>query len=228
MNKKLVAWLKDRGVKLTWSEPPGGHSFLVWRRNLADLAHLLFQEKPTLSLEPMSSDAKKYYFPVGSLDSSADLDEFRREWYSKQLYAMQEPSLSQGKARADVVYRFLWLRSFNHPISVRVEKTGSSVNLHVVELDGAGGYGPGRFLRKTQKALPVADFEKLAARLGKPEFWQQKGPEIGRDGAEWILESMQDGRYQVADQWSPESGEFRDVCLMFLEFAEFLPMDHLY
>jgi enterochelin esterase family protein len=227
-NKKLVEWLKSKGIKLTWVETPGGHSFLVWRRNLADFAHLLFREKPTLSFEPMSSDAKKYYFPVGSLDPFSHLDEFRREWYSRHLYGMQEPSLSQDKAKADVVYRFVWLRSFHHPISVRVEKTGSSIDLYAVELDGAGGYDPGRILRKTQKVLPVADFEKLADRLGKPEFWQRKARENGLDGAEWILETTQNGRYQVAVEWSPKSGEFRDVCLVFLELAGLLPMDRVY
>jgi enterochelin esterase-like enzyme len=45
-NQKLVAWLKTKGVKLTWVETPGGHSFLVWRRYLADLAAQLFQDKP--------------------------------------------------------------------------------------------------------------------------------------------------------------------------------------
>ncbi len=228
VNKKLVEWLKSKGVKLTWVETPGGHSFLVWRRNLADFAHLLFREKPTFLLEPMSSDAKKYHFPVGSLDPSPHSDEFTREWYSRHLYGMQEPSLSQGKAKADVVYRFLWLRSFHHPISVRVEKTGSSVDLYAVELDGAGGYDPGKILRKTQKSLPMVDFEKLADRLGKPEFWQQRGRQSGVDGAEWILESLQNGRYQVANRWSPKSGEFREVCFLFLEYAGLLPMDPVY
>jgi enterochelin esterase family protein len=46
VNRKLVEWLQSKSVKLTWLETPGGHSFLVWRRYLADLAPLLFQERP--------------------------------------------------------------------------------------------------------------------------------------------------------------------------------------
>ncbi len=46
VNQKLVEWLKFKGVKLTWIETPGGHSFMVWRRYLADFVPLLFQEKP--------------------------------------------------------------------------------------------------------------------------------------------------------------------------------------
>jgi len=229
INTNLVAWLADRGIKLEGPDTPGGHSFMVWRRNLADFAHRLFQEKPDLRSKPLSSDVLKYYFPVGSLDPSEPyLDGLRREWYSKHLHAMQEPSLSQGKARADVAYRFLWLRTFHRPISVRIEKSGSLVDLYAVELDGKGGYDPGRILRKTQKVLAEADFERLRAKLSRPEFWQQKGPENGLDGAEWILESRQEGRYRIANQWMPQSREFRDVCLMFLDLAGFLPMGDIY
>ncbi|MEN6426966.1 MAG: alpha/beta hydrolase-fold protein [Phycisphaerales bacterium] len=46
LNKKLVEWFETKGVKLTWVETPGGHSFMVWRRYLAELAPLLFQDKP--------------------------------------------------------------------------------------------------------------------------------------------------------------------------------------
>ena len=42
-NQKLVEWLKSEGVKLTWVETPGTHSFTVWRRYLAEFAPLLFQ-----------------------------------------------------------------------------------------------------------------------------------------------------------------------------------------
>jgi enterochelin esterase-like enzyme len=46
INQKLVDWLKSEGVKLTWVQTPGGHSFTVWRRNLAEFAPLLFQRLP--------------------------------------------------------------------------------------------------------------------------------------------------------------------------------------
>jgi len=44
-NQKLNDWLTAKGITHTWVEPPGQHSYRVWRRNLAQFARLLFQEK---------------------------------------------------------------------------------------------------------------------------------------------------------------------------------------
>jgi len=44
-NQKFDQWLKAKGVAHTWVEAPGRHSFLVWRRFLAEFAPLLFQDK---------------------------------------------------------------------------------------------------------------------------------------------------------------------------------------
>ena len=45
LNRKLVEWLKSKGVKLTWVETSGTHSFTLWRRYLAEFTPLLFQDK---------------------------------------------------------------------------------------------------------------------------------------------------------------------------------------
>ena len=41
-NRKLVAWLKGKGVSLTAVETPGMHTWMVWRQNLIAFAPLLF------------------------------------------------------------------------------------------------------------------------------------------------------------------------------------------
>jgi enterochelin esterase family protein len=42
-NRKLVSWLKGKGVTLTAVETPGMHTWMVWRHNLITFAPLLFQ-----------------------------------------------------------------------------------------------------------------------------------------------------------------------------------------
>ncbi len=43
INRKLREWLKSKGVRHTDVETPGAHTWMVWRRNLATFAALLFQ-----------------------------------------------------------------------------------------------------------------------------------------------------------------------------------------
>ncbi|MGB6479538.1 MAG: alpha/beta hydrolase-fold protein [Candidatus Sulfotelmatobacter sp.] len=43
VNRNLREWLKTKGVKATEIETPGMHTWMVWRRNLAEFAPLLFR-----------------------------------------------------------------------------------------------------------------------------------------------------------------------------------------
>ncbi len=43
-NRKFHDWLKSKGVQHTWIETPGAHTWMVWRRNLAEFSALLFRE----------------------------------------------------------------------------------------------------------------------------------------------------------------------------------------
>jgi len=43
INRNLRAWFKTKGVKATEIETPGMHTWMVWRRNLAEFAGLLFR-----------------------------------------------------------------------------------------------------------------------------------------------------------------------------------------
>jgi enterochelin esterase family protein len=42
-NKKFLEWLKSKDVKFTWTETGGAHTWMVWRRYLADFTPLLFR-----------------------------------------------------------------------------------------------------------------------------------------------------------------------------------------
>jgi enterochelin esterase family protein len=44
-NRKFRDWLKSRGIQHTAIETPGTHTWMVWRRNLANFVPLLFQER---------------------------------------------------------------------------------------------------------------------------------------------------------------------------------------
>lgn len=42
INQQLVDWLQSKQVRHTWVKTPGSHSFMVWRRYLAEFVPLLF------------------------------------------------------------------------------------------------------------------------------------------------------------------------------------------
>ncbi len=44
-NRKFREWLKSKGVRHTDIETAGAHTWMVWRRNLAEFAPLLFRDK---------------------------------------------------------------------------------------------------------------------------------------------------------------------------------------
>jgi enterochelin esterase family protein len=48
-NRKLSEWLKSKDVRHTMIETPGAHTWMVWRRYVADFAPRLFQQKPEVS-----------------------------------------------------------------------------------------------------------------------------------------------------------------------------------
>ena len=45
VNKQFREWLKGKNIQFTPIDTPGQHTWMVWRRNLTDLAPLLFQPK---------------------------------------------------------------------------------------------------------------------------------------------------------------------------------------
>jgi enterochelin esterase-like enzyme len=44
-NKRFEEWLTGKKIQHIWRQIPGQHSYRVWRRNLAEVATLLFQDK---------------------------------------------------------------------------------------------------------------------------------------------------------------------------------------
>jgi hypothetical protein len=151
---------------------------------------------------------------------SASLDAFRRGWYSEHLSAMGEPSLSCGAPTVVESYRFLWLRTFHQPIAIRITHTGKQYQLDGVVLNGAGGYAPGRVLRRTRRTLSLTQWEQAISALEAIEFWTMPTANneiLALDGAQWIIEGRSD-HYHMVDRWGGADGLQR-VGLIFLNLS---------
>jgi hypothetical protein len=173
------------------------------------------------------------YFPAGVFHGAGvppDRDARLQRWYGKQLCTMDEGPLAD--LPADETYRFLWLRSFHHPVSVRIESSRGRSSLVAVELDGPNGHDPGRIERRTERTLIEQEWQSLTSALSAAKFWEaptDDPAEQGMDGAEWIFEGHRSRVYRVVTRWSPGAGPFRSLGEKFLEAARFsFPADEVY
>jgi hypothetical protein len=162
------------------------------------------------------------FFPKGTFHpDNVKLDAFVAEWYSKQLTALEEPSLFAAKQDSSVQsYRFLWLRTFHHPVSVRVtlqpDESGSVVTKVA---DGAGGYQPGKLIVNKTEKLPAEKMRVFLEKVDTLKYWTlpERDPERqGMDGAQWVIEGVADGKYRLVDRWTPKAGAVRELGLYFL------------
>jgi hypothetical protein len=93
-------------------------------------------------------DVGPQYFPTGTFRDSSESGSFKNftaRWFAKHLRVMAEPSLSEAtKYKLLVTYRFLWLRTFHHPIAIRLTIRRDGTGFLTGKMtSGHGGYEPG-------------------------------------------------------------------------------------
>jgi hypothetical protein len=157
------------------------------------------------------------YFPESSLDLRRH--HFKSDWYSVQLDALQEPSLYQmAKAPNAESYRFLWLRSFNHPIAVRLDPKPDGTSVLTTKVaSGAGGFRPGVLSENSSRLLTGEQTKMFLSKVTELGFWNAPNPvqdQRGTDGSQWIIEGVKDSHYHVVDRWSPTNGVARQLGLL--------------
>ena len=141
---------------------------------------------------------------------------FKAHWYSSQLQGLDEPSLFAltGNATAHA-YRFLWLRTFHHPIAIRLNIDPDGTGMLTTKMSsGAGGYSPGKLVQDSTRRLDATQIKDFLARIEQEGFWTAPNPindQKGTDGSQWIIEGVKGGHYHVVDRWSPSKGPARDL-----------------
>jgi hypothetical protein len=160
------------------------------------------------------------FSPDGSLGKDNPLP----EWYSKHLNALHEPSLWESSKTLNAqTYRFLWLRTFDHPIAIRLDVKPDGNSLLTTKISsGQGGYEPGRLIRNSARKLSKEQTAWFLARIEELHFWSLPTKEaeepnvINLDGAEWVLEGTKDGDYHLVDRWSPDKGAVHALGIIML------------
>ena len=173
-------------------------------------------------------DVNPQYFPIGVFSEYPDLSDFRSRWYAKHLRAMSEPSmLEAAKDKSVEGYRFLWLRTFRQPIAIRMTiRPDGSAQLTGIEMTGKGGYDPGIVATTQIVEISQDQIHQFRSLLDTTEYWSMPTVDVRlheeriRDGDEWILEGVRDGRYHVVARVSPRNGTYREACLYLLSLSK--------
>ncbi|MFO6447805.1 hypothetical protein ACLBKU_11720 [Erythrobacter sp. NE805] len=163
---------------------------------------------------------------TGQIGNGPLLDDFTNRWYSSHLKAAGEQSLINAARAApqNVHLRFTWLRSFHRPIVVRIdEQPDGTATIEAKMLSGAGGYDPGKIAKRVSRDLTPSEWSAIKDRLGRGELQSEPAGhcDLGMDGAQWIVELVEDGRYAFFERWSPDGGAVRDTGLAMLALTGF-------
>ncbi|HUM98051.1 MAG TPA: hypothetical protein PK275_09350 [Chitinophagaceae bacterium] len=161
---------------------------------------------------PLPANNTTFYFET-KLDRQDTInntvDSFLNSWFSKILFSLQEPVLKDYKGDKEV-YRFTWLRTFNHPVVVRLEKQGKIVKAFSKVSDGAGGYEPEGIIFDTTFSLTQKQINTINFKLGIEKFLDRQTElrTVGEYGSKWIIEVYKEQKYHVVIRWTPEKGTF--------------------
>ncbi len=168
----------------------------------------------TIVLEPATLEMQVY-------------QEWEASWneaYSQFLTAMREPNFcSKSPTATGEAYRFLWLRSFDNPILVKLDLLSDGTGIVETKvLSGQGGYEPGVLKESKKRKIPKEMVEWFRGIVDSDvKFWNLPAAVhdpnvIGLDGAMWITEARRGGKCHAVKQWSPETSPYRGLGLTFL------------
>jgi len=175
---------------------------------------LILLGTPTSSAE--EADTSAAYFPDDAFDSA-----WRKSWYSRALGALEEPSIFSDGCKEKRCVRFLWLRTFHKPVSVRIEFSADGTStLFYKQTDGKGGYEFGRLELSADRDLSVEQTSKIA-KLAELAVWDAPDWAAGLDGANWVVEFRDRDGYLVVDAWAPYNSPIHDLGVMLIGLSTF-------
>jgi bifunctional DNA-binding transcriptional regulator/antitoxin component of YhaV-PrlF toxin-antitoxin module len=174
------------------------------------------------------TQAQEPYFPeLVFFPKDKDLNSIVDETKSVHLKAMKEPSLWKlpQRDRTANVYRFLWLASGEHPICIRLTRTGGGFVSHIAGHDGPPGITAGRQTLNKDVKLSGQQGKRLVGLLERTTFWtspvEVKESRGIADGDVIVIEGVKDGKYHVIVRAGSTTGEtYKAFCRSMLELAD--------
>ncbi|MGB7846428.1 MAG: hypothetical protein WBL63_12495 [Candidatus Acidiferrum sp.] len=159
------------------------------------------------------------YFPPGTFTSRAA--DFQVAWYSSDLYQLGETPLWPPAFENEKTFRFTYLGAFSGPkavtLTVLPDGSGKAKMTMIHQL-------PEQAKSELLSTVPADRVSDFLQHLDRAHFWEMptESQHRGFDGAEWIMEGVQDGRYHIAVRWCPGLYEHSQENVAFAEAARYL------
>jgi hypothetical protein len=174
------------------------------------------------------TQAQEPYFPeLVFFPKDKELNSIVDKTKSVHLKAMNEPSLWKSSLtdRKANVYRFLWLASGEHPICIRLTRTGEGFVSHIAGHDGPPGITAGRQTLNKDVKLSGQQGKRLVELLERTTFWtspvEVKESRGIADGDVIVIEGVKDGKYHVIVRaGSTTEANYKTFCRSMLELAD--------
>ncbi|TAJ06848.1 hypothetical protein DMA11_22340 [Marinilabiliaceae bacterium JC017] len=131
-------------------------------------------------------------------------DVFLKKWFSKHLFAMEEPILYDKTGLQKEIYRITILRTFANPYTLRLEKGNNRIILYWKECDGSGGYEPGNLISDKKLELEMEDWKLFQEYVKTIDYWNIPSQDENSvppppDGTAGMIEGLSNERYHVIE-----------------------------
>lgn len=207
------------------------------------------RDRANADLHPGKTDAKlAWYLPFPLLlqnrDSARWVSDYKIDvmgevkniihainYFSRTMERFKEPVLMTNQSNK-TVYRFLWDRSFDPTIIIRLEKERQNVTICWKIMQYNKDFDSSWPSLEFKKVLSLPQWTKFEQMLQEIDYWNmvpQDYHEIGCDGADWVLEGLANGKHKLTVRWSGNYPQY-SACLKYLIALTDLhiPSDRMY
>lgn len=209
-------------------------SYLVaFKYPLIQMHYFLGNKDTSYLFKKYATSSYPYYFPILEFaeypkdwlrDYRVDLffntERFinsREDWYGNELKAMKEKRLYLEKTDKNI-FRFLWLRSFDKPYVIRIEKDKDNIMLYLKSYDS------GEKIIDTSKIVTKQEWNDFKILVSEIKTWGDYSCvgciNYGEDGSDWVYEYLTPDSYKIKSEWSPnKESEFAAIGLYLIKLC---------
>jgi hypothetical protein len=168
------------------------------------------------TVEPCSTEDG----PFSDVMGQPILDEFEADWFGGELQELQERPLFPAKSGSPTTLRFAMFRSFHAAVVVRVDRlSNGEMELTAKRAIGGDGCTIDEAPCEIRRTLTSEERVRLQAAEKNAFAAAPRDCRGGLDGSRWLIEKSGDGRYDIAQRFSPDTGRVRTLGLTMLELS---------